>query len=94
MSIYAKMKAQGGQLTGRFAVAGGVMGLLLAGCSAPAPAPYISPRAMAALPPGTDLRTVRRRADGCYFIQTEDELSGYLGKLTDGNGNLVCDDVK
>ena len=50
-------------------------------------------KALAALPPRTDLRTVQRRYNGCYVIQTEDELTGYLKQVTDANGNLVCDDV-
>ena len=63
----------------------------LAGC-APEVAPgYISPAALAAIPAGTDLSTVWRRDDGCYFIQTRDELSGYLIRVEDGQGNLVCD---
>ncbi|MFC2968746.1 hypothetical protein [Acidimangrovimonas pyrenivorans] len=66
---------------------------MMAGCApGPAPLPYISPRARAALPPGTDLHDVKRRADGCYFIQTKDDLSGYLTPVTDTAGKLICDD--
>ncbi|SMX43044.1 hypothetical protein [Actibacterium lipolyticum] len=68
----------------------------LAGCGAPEPVaqqPYISEKARAALPSGTDLMTVRRREDGCYFIVIEDELSGYLSQVKDTNGELVCDEV-
>ena len=66
----------------------------LAACAPePEPLPYISEKALAALPPRTDLRTVQRRYNGCYVIQTEDELTGYLKQVTDANGNLVCDDV-
>lgn len=70
---------------------GVMMGLVMAGCGAPAPVPEISAAAMAALPQGTDLRTVWRRDDGCYFIQTEDELTGYLIKVKDNAGQQVCD---
>ena len=67
-------------------------GLLLAACGpATEPVGYISPEALAAIPPGTDLSTVWRRDDGCYFIQTDDELSGYLLIVRDGTGNQVCD---
>ena len=68
--------------------------VLVTGCAPPPPPlPYISPEAMAALPKGTDLRTVKRRADGCYFIQTSDDLSGYLTPVTGSDGKLVCDKV-
>ncbi|WP_152544556.1 hypothetical protein [Actibacterium mucosum] len=66
-------------------------GLLLAGCMSADPVGYISPAALAALPEGTDLRTVVRRDDGCYFIQTEDELSGYWIRVRDESGTQVCD---
>lgn len=71
-----------------------VLGLFaLTACTASEPLPYISPAAMAALPEGTDLQTVWRRDDGCYFIQTEDELSGYLIRVKDAGGSQVCDDI-
>jgi len=80
--------------TGIAAMACGLVLMSLAGCGpAPEPLPYISDKAMAALPPGTDLYDVGRRDDGCYFIQTEDGLSGYLTLLRDPSGELVCDEV-
>ena len=69
---------------------------VLAGCSAPEPVmqqPFVSEKARAALPLGTDLSTVRRREDGCYFVVIEDELSGYLKQVKDISGQLVCDEV-
>ncbi|WP_372603684.1 hypothetical protein [Actibacterium sp.] len=66
--------------------------LALSACMADDQA-YISDKARAALPPGTDLSTVWRRDDGCYFIQTRDELSGYLIRVTTPDGALVCDDL-
>jgi len=75
---------------------GAIVGLLLAlaGCAEPpAPLPYISPEALAAIPEGTDLSTVWRRQDGCYFIQTEDELTGYLIMVKDGSDTQVCDPI-
>ncbi|MCV2880652.1 hypothetical protein [Actibacterium sp. XHP0104] len=68
-------------------------GLVLAGCMSTQPTPYISEKARAALKPGTDLSTVWRRDDGCYFIQTRDELTGYLIMVRDETGRQVCDDV-
>ncbi|MGB8622142.1 MAG: hypothetical protein WCD16_04925 [Paracoccaceae bacterium] len=69
--------------------------LLLTACAPPASTShgYISDKAMAALPPGTDLSTVHRRDNGCYFIQTRDELSGYLTDLRGPDGKIVCDDI-
>ena len=67
---------------------------LLAACAAPEPPlPYISEQALAALPKGTDLRTVRRRDDGCYLIVVDDEMSGFVHKVVDAQGRLVCDEV-
>lgn len=72
----------------------GLLFSFVAGCApAPEPLPYISDKALAALPPGTDLYTVGRRDDGCYYIQTEDGLSGYLTLLRDPSGQQVCDEV-
>lgn len=68
--------------------------VLLTACAAPEPpVPYISEKARAALPDGTDLRTVRRREDGCYLIVIEGELSGVVRKVVDRDGRLVCDEI-
>jgi hypothetical protein len=68
--------------------------ILLTACAAPEPpVPYVSEKARAALPKGTDLRTVRRRDDGCYLIVIEGELSGVVRKVVDRDGRLVCDEI-
>jgi len=65
---------------------------LLAACAEPEPPlPYISDEALAALPEGTDLRTVKRNPNGCYVIVIEGTLSGYVHKVKDRDGRQVCD---
>ena len=73
----------------------GALGVLALAACAPEPAPtlQISPEARAKLPPGTDLTTIRRREDGCYFYVFEDELSGVIRAVKDIRDEPVCDDL-
>ncbi|RVT86734.1 hypothetical protein DXV76_01210 [Rhodobacteraceae bacterium CCMM004] len=51
----------------------------------------ISPRAIAALPPGVSPAFLIRNADGCYGIEIEVTVPPSGVALTDANGLPICD---
>ena len=65
----------------------------LSACAPSGPSVTLSEEARAAIPAGTDLSTIAKRADGCYFIVDKRGLSGFTQPLRDTSGIPICDPV-
>lgn len=80
-------------MTKSYIIPGIVALLALAACAPPKTIiPNISQEALDAMGPGQDLTQVRRNRSGCYLIQSEDDLAGFLMPVRDVFGENVCDE--